>query len=70
MTTIWQIGSRDDRLGYYVAANSDQEAIKTLEALIGPQNPSRRIIMPLTGVPEGYKAPTTVPSVLDPSDEE
>ena len=52
MSRHWQIGSRDDALSYYICAPTQAEAIKQLEALTGPQNPSRRVVKELPAAPE------------------
>ena len=44
MSKYWQIGSRDDALCHSICAPTQAEAIKQLETITGPQNPSRRII--------------------------
>jgi hypothetical protein len=69
MSQYWKIGSKDDPLCYYVYAPSQQEAIKTLEALTGPQNPSRRSMSALPGCPLGYVHLGTSAQILTESEE-
>jgi hypothetical protein len=56
MSKIWKIGSDVDTLSYIVAAPNRETAVATLERLTGPQNPARRRVTELPGVPPGYIA--------------
>jgi hypothetical protein len=73
MSQFWKIGGKDDHLNdplwFYVYAPSQQEAIKTLEALIGPQNHSRLDVSALPGCPLGYVHLGTAAEILTESEE-
>lgn len=56
MSKYWKYGSRDDSLAYYVMAPNREMATKVVEDLVGPQNPSRRLVTELPGCPDGYWA--------------
>jgi hypothetical protein len=54
MIKYWHFGSRDDTLRYYVMAPNKEMAVKVVEDLIGPLNPSRRLVIELPECPEGF----------------
>lgn len=64
MTRFWKVGSRDDTLAYYVLAPNKEMAAKVVEDLIGPQNPSRRLITELPACPEGLTVEGDQPQIL------
>lgn len=70
MIKFWKIGNRDDTLSWYAQAPNREMAIKVVEDLMGPQNPSRRLVTELPGLPEGYKLDSDVPQILSESEEE
>ena len=59
----WKIGNRDDTLSWYAIAPNKEMAIKVVEDLMGPQNPSKRIVQELPACPAGYRP--TLP--IDPA---
>ena len=60
----WQVGNRDDTLAYSVMAPNREMAIKVVEDLMGPMNPSRRVVTELPEHPEGYVAIGDEPQIL------
>lgn len=69
MSKFWQYNSRDDMLSYYVYAPTNVLAIKVVEDLVGPQNPSRRVLIELEKCPEGYfKDGTDKPQIIAEED--
>lgn len=65
MSKFWKIGTPQDTLGYYVAAIDRQSAIKVVEALTGPQNPSVIRVAELPDKPAGYKLSGQIPCFLE-----
>jgi hypothetical protein len=70
MSKFWKIGNRDDTLPYFVQAPNREMAIKVVEDLMGPQNPSRRITQELVACPVGFKAIGDEPQILTETEEE
>jgi hypothetical protein len=62
----WQIRSKADELSYYAYAPNEMAAIKAVETLMGPQNPSNRIVRELAGCPEGYQHASDESQLLEP----
>jgi hypothetical protein len=59
----WKVGNRDDALPYYVLAPNKEMAVKVVEDLMGPINPSRRVVVELPSCPDGMR-PAELP--IDP----
>jgi len=57
MIKYWKIGSRSDELSYFVAAPTRDAAVAVVEKLMGPQNPSQRLVQELPGAPRGFVIP-------------
>lgn len=64
MSKFWQVGNRDDTLAYSVMAPNREMAIKVVEDLMGPINPSRRVVAELPECPEGFSAVGDEPQIL------
>jgi hypothetical protein len=69
MSKYWSIRSRVDALPLYAFAPSKDEALRVVETLIGPLNPSHRAITALAECPEGYQAGGPLPHILDPDED-
>jgi hypothetical protein len=70
MIKYFKIGNRDDTLSWFAQAPNREMAIKVVEDLMGPQNPSRRIVVELPSCPEGYTVPGTPDSQILTESEE
>jgi hypothetical protein len=64
MIKFFKVGNRDDTLAYNVMAPNREMAIKVVEDLMGPINPSRRVVTELPECPEGFTAVDDVPQIL------
>jgi hypothetical protein len=64
MSKYFKVGNRDDKLAYYVLAPNREMAIKVVEDLMGPMNPSRRVVTELPAKPEGLVAAVGEPQIL------
>lgn len=69
MSKFWNVGNRDDTLAYSVMAPNREMAIKVVEDLMGPMNPSRRVVTELPELPEGLQAVGDAPQILTDSEE-
>jgi hypothetical protein len=67
---FWKIGSREDTLGFYACADTSEQAVSLVEALIGPQNPARRVVRQLPECPKGYRLSGLEPCLLEESDDD
>ena len=54
MSKYYSISTREDALRYFVFAPTPEVALKVVENLTGPMNPSGRIITLLPVCPAGY----------------
>jgi hypothetical protein len=54
MTKYWKVGTKEDRLSYYVVAPNRNVAIRLVEQIVGPFNPSRVLCTELPQAPRGY----------------
>ena len=64
MSKYWKVGNREDTLAYNVMAPNREMAIKVVEDLMGPMNPSRRVVIELPEMPEGFTAVDDIPQIL------
>jgi hypothetical protein len=64
LSKFFKVGNRDDTLAYNVQAPNREMAIKVVEDLMGPMNPSRRLVTELAGQPEGFVAVGEAPQIL------
>jgi hypothetical protein len=69
MSKYWSIRSRVDALPFYAFAPSKEAAVRVVEALMGPMNPSHRTVAALAECPEGYRATSSEPHILDPDED-
>jgi hypothetical protein len=69
MSKFFRVGNRVDTLAYYVLAPNRETAIKVVEDLTGPMNPSRAVVTELSECPEGYTAAGEEPQILMESEE-
>jgi len=55
MTKYWKVGTKEDSLFYYAVAPNRNVAIRLVEQIVGPFNPSRVLCTELPQAPRGYK---------------
>jgi|GEM_PF-2235637 len=66
MIKYWKVGTKDDTISYYAVAPNRNVAIRLVEQISGPFNPSRVLCTELPQAPRGYKITGDVSqSVLD-----
>jgi hypothetical protein len=64
LNKYFKIGNRDDTLAWFAQAPNREMAIKVVEDLTGPQNPSRRIVTELPQRPHSYAAEGDAAQIL------
>jgi hypothetical protein len=68
----WKVGTKEDSLFYYAVAPNRNVAIRLVEQIVGPFNPSRVLCTELPQAPKGYLQNPATQYVMeeDPDSEE